>query len=148
MARAIKYRLQFKSLKNEGCLVNVYVDGATSSADTSKTGADVPFTVESGVTALTGAASPLVFNETDSDDLLEVVRQKTGYMSVIEHTPGELGYIVALLIQRLLLVTDGELKAQRHKGGGQQGEGEEDHPRRKGEVALKQGVHPFTSSNL
>jgi hypothetical protein len=90
MARAIKYRLQFKSLKNEGCLVNVYVDGATSSADTSKTGADVPFTVESGVTALTGAASPLVFNETDSDDLLEVVRQKTGYMSVIEHTPGEL----------------------------------------------------------
>ena len=65
-----------------------------------------------------------------------------------QHTPGELGYIVALLIQRLLLVTDGELKAQRHKGGGQQGEGEEDHPRRKGEVALKQGVHPFTSSNL
>jgi hypothetical protein len=90
MARAIKYRLQFKSLKNEGCLVNVYVDGATSSADTSKTGADVPFAVESDVTALTGAASPLVFNETDSDDLLEVVRQKTGYMSVIEHTPGEL----------------------------------------------------------
>lgn len=90
MARAIKYRLQFKSLKNEGCLVNVYVDGATSSADTSKTGVDVPFAVESGVTALTGAASPLVFNETDSDDLLEVVRQKTGYMSVIEHTPGEL----------------------------------------------------------
>ena len=90
MARAIKYRLQFKSLNGTGCLVNVYVDGATSSADTSKTGADVPFAVENGVTALTGSANPLVFGETDSDNLLEVIRQKTGYLSVIEETAGEL----------------------------------------------------------
>ena len=83
MARAIKYRLQFKSLNGTGCLVNVYVDGASSSADTSKTGADVPFAVENGVTALTGSANPLVFGETDSDNLLEVIRQKTGYLSVI-----------------------------------------------------------------
>ena len=90
MARAIKYRLQFKSLNGTGCLVNVYVDGASSSADTSKTGADVPFAVENGVTALTGSANPLVFGETDSDNLLEVIRQKTGYLSVIEETAGEL----------------------------------------------------------
>ena len=90
MARAIKYRLQFKSLNGTGCLVNVYVDGATSSADTSKTGADVPFSVESGVTALTGSANPLVFSETDTDNMLEVIRQKTGYLSVIEETAGEL----------------------------------------------------------
>lgn len=90
MARAIKYRLQFKSLNGTGCLVNVYVDGASSSADTSKTGADVPFAVENGVTALTGSANPLVFGETDTDNLLEVIRQKTGYLSVIEETAGEL----------------------------------------------------------
>ena len=90
MARAIKYRLQFKSLNGTGCLVNVYVDGATSSADTSKTGADVPFAVENGVTALTGASSPLTFSETDTDNMLEVIRQKTGYLSVIEETAGEL----------------------------------------------------------
>ena len=90
MARAIKYRLQFKSLNGTGCLVNVYVEGASSSADTSKTGADVPFAVENGVTALTGSANPLVFGETDSDNLLEVICQKTGYLSVIEETAGEL----------------------------------------------------------
>ena len=90
MARAIKYRLQFKSLNGTGCLVNVYVDGATSSADTSKTGADVPFAVENGVTALTGSANPLVFSETDSDNLLDVVRLKTGYLNVIEENPGDL----------------------------------------------------------
>ena len=50
MARAIKYRLQFKSLNGTGCLVNVYVEGATSSADETKTGANVPFSVETGVT--------------------------------------------------------------------------------------------------
>ena len=90
MARSIKYRLQFKSLNGTGCLVNVYVDGATSSADTSKTGADVPFAVENGVTALTGSANPLVFSETDSDNLLDVVRLKTGYLNVIEENPGDL----------------------------------------------------------
>ena len=90
MARAIKYRLQFKSLNGTGCLVNVYVDGATSSADTSKTGIDVPFSVESGVTALTGSANPLTFSETDSDNLLDVVRLKTGYLNVIEENPGDL----------------------------------------------------------
>jgi hypothetical protein len=90
MARAIKYRLQFKSLNGTGCLVNVYVDGASSSADTSKTGIDVPFSVESGVTALTGSANPLTFSETDSDNLLDVVRLKTGYLNVIEENPGDL----------------------------------------------------------
>lgn len=46
MARQIKWRLQFKSLNNTGCLVNIYEDGYTgSSADTTKTGADVPFAV-------------------------------------------------------------------------------------------------------
>ena len=90
MARAIKYRLQFKSLNNVGCLVNVYVEGATSSADTAKTGDNVPFNVETGVTELIGTADPFTFEEDDSDNLLDFVRTKTGYISVIEQNVGDL----------------------------------------------------------
>lgn len=91
MARQIKWRLQFKSLNNTGCLVNIYEDGYTSSsADTTKTGADVPFAVESGVTELTGAAVPFEYEEDDDENLLTPVRFKTGYINVIETEAGEL----------------------------------------------------------
>ena len=79
MARQIKWRLQFKSLNNTGCLVNIYEDGYTgSSADTTKTGADVPFAVETGVTELKGADVPFEYEEDDSSDLLVFIRIKTG----------------------------------------------------------------------
>lgn len=90
MARAIKYRLQFKSLNGTGCLVNVYVEGATSSADETKTGADVPFDVETGVTELIGTADPFTFEEDDSDSLLDFIRTKTGYINVVEQNVGDL----------------------------------------------------------
>ena len=91
MARQIKWRLQFKSLNNIGCLVNIYEDGYTgSSADTTKTGADVPFAVETGVTELTGAAIPFTYEEDDSNDLTEFIRYKTGSINVIEKTYDEL----------------------------------------------------------
>lgn len=85
MARKIKWRLQFKSLNGTGCLVNIYEEGYTNSqADTTKTGADVPFAVETGVTELIGAAVPFEYQEDDSNNLLEVIRIKTAYMRVIE----------------------------------------------------------------
>lgn len=90
MARAIKYRLQFKSLNGTGCLVNVYVEGATSSADETKTGANVPFSVETGVTELIGTADPFTFEEDDSDSLLDFIRTKTGYVNVVEQNVGDL----------------------------------------------------------
>ena len=90
MARSIKYRLQFKSLLGHGCLVNVYVEGATSSADTTKTGADVPFDVEQGVTELLGSDTPFEWQEDNSEDMLSLIRTKTGYLRVIEQTFGEL----------------------------------------------------------
>lgn len=90
MARAIKYRLQFKSLNGTGCLVNVYVEGATSSADETKTGANVPFSVETGVTELIGTADPFTFEEDDSDSLLDFIRTKTGYINVVEQNVGDL----------------------------------------------------------
>ena len=90
MARAIKYRLQFKSLLGHGCLVNVWVEGASSSADTTKTGADVPFSVENGVTNLLGSDTPFEWQEDNSEDMLSLIRTKTGYLRVIEQTFGEL----------------------------------------------------------
>ena len=91
MARQIKWRLQFKSLNDTGCLVNIYEEGYNgSSADTTKTGADVPFAVETGVTELIGGAVPFEYQEDDSSNLLEFIRIKTGVIRVIETTYGEL----------------------------------------------------------
>ena len=82
MARKIKWRLQFKSLNNTGCLVNIYEEGYTSSqADTTKTGADVPFAVETGVADLTGGAVPFEIQEDDSNNLTDFIRIKTGYLA-------------------------------------------------------------------
>ena len=100
MARQIKWRLQFKSLNNTGCLVNIYEDGYTgSSADTTKTGADVPFAVETGVTELTGADVPFEYEEDDSSDLLEFIRIKTGYLRVVESEFGALNSLMPTSIQ-------------------------------------------------
>lgn len=90
MARAIKYRLQFKSLNGTGCLVNVWVEGATSGADETKNGANVPFSVETGVTELIGTTDPFTFEEDDSDSLLDFIRTKTGYINVVEQNVGDL----------------------------------------------------------
>lgn len=91
MARKIKWRLQFKSLNGTGCLVNIYEDGyAASQADTTKTGANVPFAVETGVTELIGANNPFEYQEDDSNDLLDFIRIKTGYIRVIETSYGAL----------------------------------------------------------
>ena len=100
MARQIKWRLQFKSLNNTGCLVNIYEDGYTgSSADTTKTGADVPFAVETGVTELMGADVPFEYEEDDSSDLLEFIRIKTGYLRVVESEFGSLNSLMPTSIQ-------------------------------------------------
>lgn len=90
MARGIKWRMQFKSLEKVGCLVNIYEDGYTSSADTTKTGLNVPFSVEQGVTELVGAAEPFTFEEGNSNDLLAFVRYNTGYISIVEESYGAL----------------------------------------------------------
>lgn len=89
---AIKWRMQFKSLRNVGCLVNIYTDDQsfTPVADSSKTGANVPFSVESGVTELQPSASPFFFEERDSRNLTDAIRYKTGYISFMCHSEDEL----------------------------------------------------------
>ena len=62
------WHVSFKSLDNKSCSISI--DG--------------------GGTVLTGAATPVTFEEDNSDDLLEVIRPKTGYVNFIEETYGEL----------------------------------------------------------
>lgn len=99
-ASNIRWRLQFKSLTGTGCLVNIYSRGWQSNADGSKTGADVPFAVETNVTELTGGARPFVYDEDETDNLLQVVRYKTGYLRLIETSIGQLDGIMPYSIQQ------------------------------------------------
>lgn len=73
MARGLKWTVPFKSLENRQCQVNIYVEGWTGSS-----------------TQLTAAANPFVFDEDDTDNLLDVIRVKTGYLRVIEMNYGDL----------------------------------------------------------
>jgi len=50
--------------------------------------------INGGGTQILGAANPVTIEEDDSDDLLEVVRYKTGYLNVIEETNGQLDELI------------------------------------------------------
>lgn len=63
--------LGFKSLDNKACSVSI----------------------DNGGTMLTGAAEPVTFEEDSSEDLLEVIRSKTGYLNLVETSNGELDSI-------------------------------------------------------
>lgn len=69
-----KYTVPFMSLNGTSCRVDIYERDYQG---------DV-------VTTLTGAAEPVVFEENSNDDLLDVVRTKTGYLNLIEKESGEL----------------------------------------------------------
>ena len=58
MGRKIKWRLQFKSLNDTSCTVNIYEEGYTGST----------------ITELTGAAVPFEIQEDDSSDLTQFIR--------------------------------------------------------------------------
>lgn len=50
--------------------------------------------INGGGTQILGAANPVTIEEDDSDDLLEVVRYKTGYLNVIEEINGQLDGLI------------------------------------------------------
>ena len=92
--RDIKCRIQYVSATGVGCLINIWEEGYEGgAADKTKTGADVPFALEQGVGSLQGGAVPLEYEESRTDDLLELVRYKTGYLSVIEEHYGDLDWL-------------------------------------------------------
>ena len=68
-----KYTIPFRSLRGNACNIDIY---------------DADYTGD--VITLTGAPQPIVFDENDDEDLLTVVRAKTGYINLVETTYGEL----------------------------------------------------------
>ena len=70
----LRWQLQFASKSNVACCVDIYMRDYTGST----------------VTQLTGAATPIYWDEDNDENLLNVVRSKTGYLNVIENTYHEL----------------------------------------------------------
>lgn len=73
MARYLGWTIPFVSLNGTSCRIDIYDEDYHSSA-----------------TTLQGADNPIEWNEDDDDDLLSVVRTKTGYIRVIEENYGDL----------------------------------------------------------
>ena len=69
-----KWYLPFTSLNGTSCYVNIYKRGYTGST----------------YTTLTGADNPISYEEEDDEDLLKVIRIKTGYIRVVEESYGAL----------------------------------------------------------
>lgn len=73
MARAIRWQCAFRSKDNIPCTVSVYEEGWTG-----------------GITQLIPAPNPFYYEEDNSEDMTSFVRPRTGYLSVVEQTYGEL----------------------------------------------------------
>ena len=73
MARQIRWQVAFQSKAGVNCHVDIYDDGWTG-----------------GITQLQGTDNPFYYDEDDDDNLLSVVRSKTGYIEVIEQNMGDL----------------------------------------------------------
>ena len=71
---AKRFTIPFKSLSGKTCRIDIYDPSYNGTA----------------VITLTGAPQPITFDENDDDDLLTVVRCKTGYLNMIETEAGEL----------------------------------------------------------
>lgn len=74
MARKLRWTLDFMTVHENSCHIDIYKEGYTGNT----------------VTALVGAGSPFEYQEDNSTDLLELVRYKTGYLRLVESTYGEL----------------------------------------------------------
>lgn len=73
MTRNRRWTIPFISRKGISCRVDIYEDNYVGS-----------------VTTLTGSAEPFIYEEDDSNDLLDFVRVKTARINVIEETYGQL----------------------------------------------------------
>ena len=76
MARAIKWTIPFKNLSNMDCRIDIYEEGYSDDPIVlSPTNADAPGYA---------ASNPFVYEESNTEDLMEVVRTKTGYINLVE----------------------------------------------------------------
>lgn len=71
--RGLRWIMNFNTLGGKSCQVYIYDEGYTGSTQ-----------------SIVGTDEPFFFEESDTDDMLSVIRYKTGYIRVIEHSEGEL----------------------------------------------------------
>lgn len=69
-----RWQMTFQSLRGKNCQIDIYQRGYTAN----------------DVTTLLGTDKPVSWDEDDDDSLLSVLRDKTGYINVIEETYGTL----------------------------------------------------------
>ena len=82
MARAKRWTIPFKSLNGTDCRIDIYDEGYTGTAvELSPNNANAPGYA---------AAEPIFYEEDNSDNLLNVIRYKTGYINLIETSYGSL----------------------------------------------------------
>lgn len=79
---AKQFTIPFKSLSGKDCLINIY--------NTKYTGEAVSLSTANASAPAYPATTPIYIEEDNSDSLLDVVRPKTGYISLVERTFGAL----------------------------------------------------------
>lgn len=79
---AKQYTIPFKSFDGKDCLINIY--------NTKYTGEAISLSTDNANAPAYPAATPIYIEEDDSESLLNVVRTKTGYITLIERTFGAL----------------------------------------------------------
>jgi len=79
---ALQFTIPFKSFEGKDCLINIY--------NTKYTGTAVSLSTDNVNAPAYPAATPIYIEEDNSESLLNVVRAKTGYISLVERSFGAL----------------------------------------------------------
>lgn len=78
MPRRKRWTIPFKSLNNTSCRIDIYEQDWTGSVET----------IGASSSQLVAGANPIYYEEDNDEDLLHVVRAKTGYINIVELTYG------------------------------------------------------------
>lgn len=78
MARAKRWTIPFKSLGDTDCRIDIYEKDWTGSVET----------IGASSSQLVAGANPIFYEEDNDEDLLHVIRAKTGYINIVEKTYG------------------------------------------------------------
>ena len=90
MARSKRWTIPFKSLNGVACRVDIYNEGWTGNVtELSINNADAP-----GVAGV----DTFFYEEGNSDNLLDFIRIKTGYINLVETTFGGLNALMGVLL--------------------------------------------------
>ena len=78
MARAKRWTIPFKSLGDIDCRIDIYEKDYSGTVET----------IGASSSQLVAGANPIFYEEDNDEDLLHVIRAKTGYINIVEKTYG------------------------------------------------------------